>query len=173
MADHPAPTLHTERLILRGFVAEDFAAHEAIMAQPKTLAFLDSEMSREDNWRRIISAVGQWIVNGYGGWMVEMDGRIVGNCGFFDAHRGLETNFDGHPEMGWIFDPSVHGKGVAGEACRAALEWADANLKRDIWAIIAPENEASHKLGAKLGFEIVGRNDYHGDVVDVLTRPFA
>ena len=29
--DHPAPVLETERLILRGFVAEDFDAHKAII----------------------------------------------------------------------------------------------------------------------------------------------
>ena len=172
MADHPAPTLRTERLILRGFVAEDFAAHEAIMAQPEVMEFLGPPMSREDHWRRIISNVGQWIVCGYGGWLVEYDGRIVGNCGFFDAKRGLDPNFDGQPEMGWIFGREVHGQGIAGEACRAAIEWADGYLKRDIWAIISPGNDASFRLAERLGFAIVGRSTYHDDEIDVLKRPF-
>lgn len=172
MADHPAPTLRTERLILRGFVAEDFAAHEAIMAQSAVQEFLGPPMSREDHWRRIISGVGQWIVNGYGGWMVEYDGQIVGNCGFFDAQRGIEPVWDGQPEMGWIFGREVHGKGIAGEACRAALDWADANLKRDIWAMISPGNDASFKLAGRLGFEIVQRSPLGEEEIDVLKRPY-
>ena len=32
------------------------------------------------------------------------------------------------PEMGWVFDTSVHAQGIAGEAARAALDWIDATL---------------------------------------------
>jgi RimJ/RimL family protein N-acetyltransferase len=65
----------------------------------------------------------------------------------------LEAVFGEEPVMGWIFSGEVHGQGFAGDACRAALEWADANLQpTPIWAIIAPENLPSIKLADRLGF---------------------
>ena len=147
--------------------------HEAILAQPEVQEFLGPPMRREDHWRRIISAVGQWTVCGYGGWMVEHDGKVVGNTGFFDAKRGIEPVWDGEPEMGWIFSREVHGQGIAGEACSAALDWADANLKRDIWAMISPGNAPSFKLAERLGFEILQRSDLdENEKIDVLKRPY-
>ena len=61
-----------------------------------------------------------------GPWAVECkdDGRMVGHCGFFDFHRDIAPSLVGEAEMGWIFDASVHGQGIAHEACQAALAWA-------------------------------------------------
>lgn len=171
---HPAPVLETERLILRGFVAEDFAAHKAILSKPEVHKFLGGMAEGHENlWRRTVGGVGQWIVMGYGGWMVTLkeDGRIVGNCGLFDGQRQLAAGFDGQPEMGWIFDPSVQGQGIAREACNAVLAWADEHLASDIWAIISPGNEPSFRLAERLGFEELDTNDYNGEPIVVLKRP--
>lgn len=74
--------------------------------------------------------------------------------------------------MGWIFAAETHGQGLAGEACRRVLGWAEANLPLSpIWAIIAPANAASLKLAEKLGFERLHETDYHGDPTLVLRRP--
>ena len=63
---------------------------------------------------------------------------------------------------------------MAGEACRAALEWAEANLEpTPIWAIIAPENAPSIKLAEKLGFERLNETLYHDEPTVVLAaRPW-
>ena len=90
----------------------------------------------------------------------------------FNAWRALEPVFGEEPEMGWIFSHEVHGQGMAGEACRAVLQWAEANLDpTPIWAIIAPENEPSLRLAAKLGFEHVGDTLYNSEPTIVLQRP--
>jgi RimJ/RimL family protein N-acetyltransferase len=74
--------------------------------------------------------------------------------------------------MGWIMAAETHGQGLAIEGCRAALEWAEANLAQTpIWAIIAPANEPSIKLAERLGFETVRQTDYRGDPTLVLKRP--
>lgn len=175
MGAHPAPVLETERLILRGFVAEDFSAFKAIHEKPAVHQYLGGSFEgHESLWRRTVSAVGQWIVMGYGGWIVTVkdDGRIIGNVGLFDAQRQLEAGFDGEPEMGWVLDTDEHGKGYGIEACRAVIDWADAKLKRDLWAIISPENEASFRLADKLGFERVAVNRYHDEDIVVLKRSF-
>ena len=113
-------------------------------------------MSVEDCWRRLCASVGMWSMNGFGTWAVEdkATGRLLGNVGLFTAWRGLEPEFGEEPEMGWIMATETHGKGLAREA----------------WAIIAPENEPSLKLAEKLGFQVVGLSDYHGEPTVVLKR---
>ena len=175
MGAHPAPVLTTERLILRGFIAEDFAAFKPIHEKLAVHQYLGGSFEgHESLWRRTVSSVGQWIVMGYGGWIVTLKegGRIIGNVGLFDAQRQLAAGFDGQPEMGWVLDEAVHGQGYAIEACQAVTDWADENLKRDLWAIIDPANTPSFKLAEKLRFERVETNEYHGEPIDVLKRPY-
>ena len=67
-----------------------------------------------------------------------------------------------------------HGQGLAAEACKAVLDWADANLEPTaIWAIIAPANEPSIKLAERLGFQTIGESTYHDEPTLVLRRPAA
>ena len=131
-------------------------------------------MGQEECWRRLSAAVGMWELLGFGGWAVvrKSDDQLVGMLSLFNAWRTLEPEFGEEPEMGWIFASEVHGQGMAGEACRAALEWAESNLDpTPIWAIIAPANEPSLKLADKLGFERVSDTLYHDDPTVVLKRP--
>ena len=169
-----APRLETERLVLRGWRKEDFRPYHAIVSHPDVHRHFGPEpMSAEECWRRIMASAGGWHLNGFGTWAVERksDAKLVGNAGLFTAWRDLEPEFGEQPEMGWIFAAETHGKGMAGEACRAVLDWAEANLQpTPIWAIIAPENEPSLKLAAKLGFERHGETHYHGEPTLVLRR---
>ena len=74
--------------------------------------------------------------------------------------------------MGWIFATETHGQGLAGEACRAVLDWAERNLDpTPIWAIIAPANEPSIRLAERLGFERLGETPYNSEPTLVLKRP--
>jgi RimJ/RimL family protein N-acetyltransferase len=169
-----APVLETERLILRPFRAGDFEAHSAILTHPEVQRYLGPALSREDLWRRTVGSVGMWSVVGFGGWMVidKASGRLVGNTGFFDARRDLAPDFGGAPEVGWIFDPQVHGQGIAREACSAALSWADSNLQpTPIWAIVDPVNERSLRFGASFGFERLADSIYNGEPIAILKRP--
>jgi RimJ/RimL family protein N-acetyltransferase len=131
-------------------------------------------MSAEDCWRRMMAAVGGWQLNGFGTWGVDRrsDGKLIGNVGFFTAWRDLEPEFGDEPEMGWMFAAETHGQGIAGEACRSAIAWAEANMRpTPFWAIIAPANEPSLRLAGKLGFEPVGETIYHAEPTVVLRRP--
>ena len=98
------------------------------------------------------------------------DGKVIGNVGIFDAKRGI--GWDGQPEMGWIFDDAVHGQGLAGEACRAMIEWAETNLAgQTLWAMITPANEGSMRLAYRLGFKDEPSRDYKGEGLAVLSLP--
>ena len=170
-----APVLETERLRLRSWRKEDFRPYHAILQHPDVHRHFGPEpMSAEEAWRRLTSAAGGWQFNGFGTWAVERkdDGKLVGNAGVFTGWRAMEPEFGEEPEMGWIFAAETHGKGMASEACRAVLDWTEANLDpTPIWAIIAPANEPSLKLAKKLGFERFSETVYHNDPTVVLKRP--
>ena len=151
-----APRLETERLILRDFVRDDLDALAETLGDPEVVRHLTGEpISRADSLRRLFMAVGQWPTTGMGMWAVERksDARLVGHVGFFDMQRDMTPSIMDLPEMGWIFDTSVHGQGIAHEACVAALDWLDANHGPiEVPAIIALDNAPSLKLAEKLGF---------------------
>lgn len=112
-------------------------------------------IGREDSWRRLLMGVGMWNLIGMGPWAVELksDHRMIGHCGFFQFNREMTPPILGEPEMGWIFDRSVHGQGIAFEACSAALDWAEQEIAADSYpAIIDLQNLPSMKLAERLGF---------------------
>jgi RimJ/RimL family protein N-acetyltransferase len=109
-----------------------------------------------------------------GMWAVELksNGRVVGHIGFFDMERDMEPSLVGQPEMGWIFDRSVHGQGIALEACEAALGWAERELGPvAIPAIIDLDNVQSMKLAEKLGFVREADGVYKNEAIAVFRRP--
>ena len=151
-----APRIETERLILRGFRAGDLDAHAATLGDEQTMRFIGGiPVGREDSWRRLLLGVGSWSLIGMGPWAVEQksDARMVGHCGFFQFNREMSPSILGEPEMGWIFDRSVHGQGIAFEACQAALQWAEREIGAETYpAIIDLENTPSIRLAERLGF---------------------
>ena len=170
-----APTLETERVRLRAWRKDDREKYFAILQEPAVFRHFGPEpMGMEECWRRLMAASGGWQLNGFGGWAVERkdDGKLLGMTALFPAWRDLDPEFGEEPEMGWIFATEAHGKGLAGEACRAVLDWAETNLDpTPIWAIIAPANQPSLRLAGKLGFERLHETLYHKDPTVVLRRP--
>lgn len=170
-----APRIETERLVLRPWRKDDFRPYHALLQHPDVHRhFGPKPMAVEECWRRLLAAVGGWQFNGFGTWAAELkdSGQLVGNVGLFTAWRGLDPEFGEEPEMGWIFAAETHGQGLASEACRAVLDWAEASLEpTPIWAIIAPANIPSIKLAERLGFETLHETTYHDDPTLVLKRP--
>jgi RimJ/RimL family protein N-acetyltransferase len=175
MTIREAPRIETQRLVLRQWRKDDFRPYHAIISHPEVHKHYGPEpMGAEDCWRRISSVAGNWLLNGFGGWAVEQkaDRKLVGNVALFTAWRDLEPEFGDDPEMGWMFAAETHGKGMASEAARAALGWAEANLPpTPIWAIISPGNEPSIRLAERIGFEKFGESLYRGDPTIVFKRP--
>ena len=170
-----APKLETERLILRAFRKNDLEAHAATLGDEQVMRHIGGKaMSREDSWRRLLSGIGMWSLIGMGPWAVERksDSRMVGHCGFFQFEREMSPPIIGEPEMGWIFDRSVHGQGIAFEACKAALEWADEEIAAESYpAIIDLENLASMKLAERLGFVRQPDAIYRDAPISLYRRP--
>src|SRR5947209_15475361 len=152
-----APTLETDRLLLRPFREEDLDDHAAILSDPVVMKHFGGHLfGREDSWRRLLGGVGLWQLQGTSLLAAERksDGRLVGHVGLFDYHREITPSIEGMPELGYIFATEVHGQGLAREACDTLLAWADETLDADeIAAIISIDNEPSIKLAQRLGFE--------------------
>jgi RimJ/RimL family protein N-acetyltransferase len=172
---HSAPTLETERLILREFRSQDLDAHAATLGDEEVMRHIGGKpVSREDSWRRLLSGVGMWSLVGMGPWAVEQksNGRMVGHCGFFQFNREIEPSILSEPEMGWIFDRSVHRQGIAFEACQAALSWAEREIGAESYpAIIDLENAPSMKLAERLGFVRQADGVYRDEPIAFFRRP--
>jgi len=130
-------------------------------------------MNREQAWSRIMLFRGMWELLGFGMWLIEekVTGEVVGEAGLQDRRREIEPSLDGMIEAGWIFLPRMHGKGFAREAMEAVFSWADSAHPGAVYCcIIDPENLASLKLAARLGFAEPLRTSYKDHPTVILRR---
>lgn len=150
-----APTLTTDRLILRAQALSDFEAYQAAWADPALTRFIGgTPRDRNTSWQKLLMGSGLWPVLGYGFWSF-IDGEtgaFLGSGGLAQFERGVAA-LVGHVEAGWAFVPAAWGKGYATEAMAAVLAWADDMLDvAEIRAIIDHDNRASQRVAEKLGF---------------------
>jgi ribosomal-protein-alanine N-acetyltransferase len=76
--------------------------------------------------------------------------------GYLNFHSGPDER--GMVEIGYTLLPEARGHGYAIEAVRAAFEWATRSHGIHLFrASVAPDNERSLNLIAKLGFQQVGQ----------------
>lgn len=169
-----APTLTTERLVLRPHVLADFEASAALWADPEVVKYIGGVQSnREKSWTRVLRSIGHWQALGYGYWVVcdRSDGSFLGEVGFANFQRQMTPAFPDVPEAGWVLSPKAHGRGLATEAMTCALQWADSKWDwPQIFALFDPEHLASQRVATKLGFEAWGEARYDGTPVQVMTR---
>ena len=168
-----APTIQTERLVLRHVRATDVDYFAETQSDEEIMRHLGGPLSREDSWRRALTGAGLWGVLGIGLWAVDRqsDGRTIGQLGFFDFQRDMNPSIAGQPEMGWIFSREGQGQGFATEAGRGALDWFDKTLgPQAIPAIIDIKNEPSMRLAQRLGFERQPDGAYRNEPVAIFRR---
>jgi RimJ/RimL family protein N-acetyltransferase len=150
-----APSLQTERLIIRAFSLDDWDAYAAAWADPRMTAFIGGQpRSRAESWGKLLQGVGLWPLFGYGYWVFidRETGIFLGNGGLARFERGIAA-LEGHAEAGWSFVPDAWGRGLATEGMSAIFAWADANIDAtEIRAIIDHDNVASNRVATKCGF---------------------
>lgn len=162
------PRLETERLILRGWLPEDFEAFYAIHSDPEVMKFLGGVQERHDAWRSMSQLVGHWVLRGYGKWAVirKSDGAMMGRVGLI--------NPEGWPglEVGWTIGRPYWGKGYATEAAQAAMRHGFLTQPVDrLISCIDPDNVASQEVARRIGetkgerqFLRIGGHDYPVDI---------
>ena len=146
--------LITARLTLREFVDADAPFILTLLNQPSFLRFIgDKKVRTVDDARRYITTgpIASYQRHGFGLYLVELkDGKVpIGMCGV------LKRESLPDPDLGFAFLPEYWGQGYAFEAASAVLKEARDTFKLTrILAITKPDNDASIKLLAKLGFQL-------------------
>jgi len=166
------PVLDTERLTLTGHRADDLDDCVALWSDPEVTRYIGGKPStREEVWARLLRYLGHWSVAGHGFWLARerATGRFVGEVGLADFKRDMAFSFDGAPEAGWVLAPWSHGKGFATEAMSTVLAWSQRRFSRTV-CLIDPDNAASRRVAAKLGYRELARASYKANDVIVLER---
>ena len=150
-----APTIETERLVLRAFTEDDLEAYFRIhdTAEVRRSLHLPDHFDRSLAWVQLAMWTGQWELRGTGQWAVERKdtGELIGRAG---THRPERVDWPGL-EVGWTFHPDQWGHGFATEAGRASVDWAFANHPVDeLVSCILPENAPSQAVARRLGFTL-------------------
>ncbi len=150
------PVLETPRLILRGHRQDDFAEYARMWADPLMTRYIGngSPRTRAESWTSFLRQVGQWHMGAFGCWVVDekASGRQVGNIGYIERRLEDQPSLDA-PELGWMFDTSVKGRGYASEALATALAWGKERFGPvRVVAVILEDNRASIRVAEKNGF---------------------
>jgi len=122
------PVLQTERLTMRAPHLSDFDAYAAFYTQARSKFVGGPDGSVSESWRGFASMAGQWILRGYGKFIVTLnDGTAIGHVG---PRHPIELP---ECEMGWcLWSETFEGNGYVTEAMDAvrhhkfdALNWAN------------------------------------------------
>jgi len=174
MTARQAPRLETERLVLRAHAPSDFAASAALWSDCEVVRHLGGGVSTPHQaWMRMLRYPGLWAMLGYGYWALEdkASGDFAGEAGLAEFKREMSPSIEGVPEAGWIIAPQFAGRGLATEALRAILAWADEALETpQTVCIIDPANAASIRVAEKCGFSAPAKARFGGSETLLLRR---
>jgi RimJ/RimL family protein N-acetyltransferase len=163
------PVIETGRLRLRAFRAADLDAYASMCADPEVMRFVGDggPVDRDAAWRQMALYLGHWPLRGFGMWALEEreSGSLVGRAGYLHP--------EGWPgaELGWLLGRAWWGRGLATEACRAALtQRASFGIERLI-SLIRPGNVRSLAVARRLGATLARTVDFLGAPVQVWEHP--
>jgi len=166
------PTLTTDRLVLRPFVAADLDELAEIHAEESFWWYpLRRGMTREQTEEFLERVIGRYESDGFGleAAVDRGTGAMIGWAGLAVPHFLPEIL--PAVEVGWRLASSHHGRGLATEAGAAALTWGftEGGLDR-IVSIYEPANVASGRVMERLGFTHwrTTRGTPQGEEVDVM-----
>lgn len=149
----PAPTLQTERLVLRRIQEEDLDGWATLMGDPESARFIGGVIDRAAAWRGMAAMAGSWELRGFGMFSVveKATGRWIGRLGPWQPEGWPGT------EVGWGLIKNAWGKGYAAEGASVAIDWAFANLGwTEVIHTIDPQNLPSIALAERLGSRDLG-----------------
>jgi RimJ/RimL family protein N-acetyltransferase len=116
-------------------------------------------MAPHEAWGEMAFFARHWVLKGFGHWALEdrSSGELVGRAGLLRPPDWPDL------EVGWTVARPRWGEGLAGEAGRAAVQWAHHALgARHIIILIAPGNVRSIRVAEKLGLSEEGATELRG-----------
>ncbi|ATE54827.1 GNAT family N-acetyltransferase [Actinosynnema pretiosum] len=160
----PPDPVRTERLVLRASEARDRPALVGLFSSPEVAAHIGGPQSPERFDRAVLEREMPEVPGRRPGFfVVEHDGAAIGVVTFDRRPADSPTRPDDEVMIGYLFLPSVWGRGYAAEACAAALDWCAGALPGEpVVLCTAVANERSVRLAARLGFTGVERFPAYG-----------
>jgi RimJ/RimL family protein N-acetyltransferase len=148
-----APRLHTERLLLRRWRAEDLLPCTAMNADVEVMEHFPAPLSPAQTAAYIERTEACFEERGYGEWAVEIPGEaaFVGGVGLHPVeHPGF--HFAPAVEISWRLARPYWGRGIAAEAAAATLSFAFAELAlAGVVAYTAERNRRSRAVMERVG----------------------
>lgn len=143
------PTIHTERLTLRGPRFEDFEPWFSFISSDRASMAGGPLSDRRLAWNAFSQMAAQWILRGFGTFIVTLKGseNAVAAVGPYYPINWPEK------ELGWTcWDPELEGTGLMFEAASAARDFAFDKLGWETAvSYIDHGNDRSVALAERLG----------------------
>jgi RimJ/RimL family protein N-acetyltransferase len=148
--------IHTSRLTLRAFRADDLDAVAELLADPEVMRYVGAGEARgrtreeaDTTLRKLLDEYDRW---GHGLWAVtaaeEYGGKPIGWSGLLRWELDEQTEV----EVAYLLGRPYWGRGYATEAATAARDHAVRVLgRRRLVSLIYPQNTASIRVAEKLG----------------------
>ena len=152
-AEHPKIYLETERLLLRGWAADDLELFATLNADPRVMEHFPETLRRDksdeyaENFQRAIDS------NGFGYFAIarKLDAQFIGYVGISKVI--FDAEFTPAMEIAWRLGFDFWGKGLATEAAKASLDFGFSELElEEILFFTTPENARSIAVMKRLGF---------------------
>jgi RimJ/RimL family protein N-acetyltransferase len=161
-----APTIETDRLVLRAHRPDDFNGLLAMYKSERS-RHIGGPMDAGKVWFGFTSDVGSWVLYGTGAWAVDRrsDGTTVGQLSLNQPVQCPEL------ELGWIMFDGFEGHGYAKEAAEAVRRYAFEDLGVDtIVSYIDEANTRSIALAERLGATLDADAATPGDAPSLVYR---
>jgi [ribosomal protein S5]-alanine N-acetyltransferase len=151
--------IESERLRFHPWTPDDLEDALRLWGSAEVMALLGGPLDRAAVGERLAREMQTAERYGFQYWKVtsKADGAFVGCCGLKPGEW-----LDGEiVECGFHLMKQWWGGGYAGEAAAAVVRWTFGELGRDrLYAGHHPENRASQRVLAKLGFQRAGEKFY-------------
>lgn len=154
----PVTELHTDRLLLRGWRAEDREPFAEMNADPEVMRHFPATMTHAESDAFADRIESHFTERGFGLWAVQLldTGAFAGFTGLSVPrfHVAWMDDRPQHPvvEVGWRLRRQTWGHGYATEAARAAVAYGFADLRlSEIVSFTVLDNPRSLAVMQKLG----------------------
>ena len=159
------PSLHTTRLILRQWQADDYPLFAELNASEEIMRYFPSTLSRDDSDAFAASLAAHIAEFGWGLWAVELKstGRFMGFTGLHKVPNTLP--YSPAVEIGWRFSDEYWHRGYASEAASRVLAYAFEELQlNEVVSFTSTVNKPSIKVMQRIGMSDSGLNFQHPKV---------
>ncbi len=156
-----APTLTTDRLVLRAWCPADLAPFAELNADARVMRHFPELLTAAQSDALVARLQSSFVEHGFGLWAVARrdSERFIGMVGL--SLPSFAAPFMPRVEIGWRLAAAQWGHGFAGEAARAALDhgFGEAGLE-EVVSFTTPDNHASRRVMEKLGMRHDPKDDF-------------